>query len=158
VLAHLLRYDSILGPLDADVTMTADSIVVGSASVAALAERDPADRPWKDLGADVVVESTGFFTDAAKARARRRRRCEEGDHLRVHAYTADQNLQDNIHKDLRRARGRAKRRTDLGRRGEGHRPVDERCHLRDGLLGLAGLQLIGSYRICSGTSTAVVTG
>jgi glyceraldehyde-3-phosphate dehydrogenase/erythrose-4-phosphate dehydrogenase len=69
VLAHLLRYDSILGPLDADVTMTADSIVVGSASVAALAERDPADRPWKDLGADVVVESTGFFTDAAKARA-----------------------------------------------------------------------------------------
>ena len=58
VLAHLLKYDSILGPLDADVTVTTDSIVVGGASVAALAERDPADLPWKDLGVDVVVEST----------------------------------------------------------------------------------------------------
>jgi glyceraldehyde 3-phosphate dehydrogenase len=68
-LAHLLKYDSILGRLDADVTATGDSIVVGGTSIAALEERDPANLPWKDLGVDVVIESTGFFTDAAKARA-----------------------------------------------------------------------------------------
>jgi glyceraldehyde 3-phosphate dehydrogenase len=68
-LAHLLKYDSILGRLDADVHATGDAIVVGDASIAALAERDPANLPWKDLGVDVVVESTGFFTDADLARA-----------------------------------------------------------------------------------------
>jgi glyceraldehyde 3-phosphate dehydrogenase len=68
-LAHLLKYDSILGRLDVDVTATGDSIVVGDTSTAALAERDPADLPWKHLGADIVVESTGFFSDAGKARA-----------------------------------------------------------------------------------------
>jgi glyceraldehyde 3-phosphate dehydrogenase (phosphorylating) len=68
-LAHLLKYDSILGRLDADVETTADSISVGGNQMAALEERDPASLPWKDLGADVVIESTGFFTDAAQARA-----------------------------------------------------------------------------------------
>lgn len=68
-LAHLLKYGSILGRLDVDVTATVDSIVVGGTSIAALAERDPADLPWKDVGAGIVVESTGFFTDADKARA-----------------------------------------------------------------------------------------
>jgi glyceraldehyde 3-phosphate dehydrogenase len=67
-LAHLLKYDSILGRLGVDATATGDSIVVGGTSMAALAERDPANLPWKDLGADIVVESTGFFTDAEKAR------------------------------------------------------------------------------------------
>jgi glyceraldehyde 3-phosphate dehydrogenase len=68
-LAHLLKYDSILGRLDADVETTAESISVGGRRMAALEERDPASLPWKDLGADIVVESTGFFTDATKARA-----------------------------------------------------------------------------------------
>ncbi|WUJ70310.1 type I glyceraldehyde-3-phosphate dehydrogenase [Kribbella soli] len=163
-LAHLLKYDSILGRLDADVRATGDAIVVGDASIAALAERDPADLPWKDLGVDVVVESTGFFTDANLARAHvdsagarkviisapasnndvtivmgvnheqydadahtviSNASCttnclapmakalndglgiEKGLMTTIHAYTADQNLQDNIHKDLRRARAAA---------------------------------------------------
>jgi glyceraldehyde 3-phosphate dehydrogenase len=162
-LAHLLRYDSILGRLDTDVTATGDSIVVGDTSIVAMAERDPADLPWKDLGVDLVVESTGFFTDAAKARAHvdagakkviisapasneditvvmgvnheqydpaahtviSNASCttnclapmakvlndglgiEKGLMTTIHAYTADQNLQDNIHKDLRRARAAA---------------------------------------------------
>jgi glyceraldehyde 3-phosphate dehydrogenase len=163
-LAHLLKYDSILGRLDADVSATGDSIIVGSTTIVALAERDPADLPWKDLGVDVVVESTGFFTDAEQAR----RHVDDGGAKKViisapatgndvtivmgvnheeydadahtvisnascttnclapmakalndalginkglmttiHAYTADQNLQDNIHTDLRRARAAA---------------------------------------------------
>jgi glyceraldehyde 3-phosphate dehydrogenase len=164
VLAHLLKYDSILGRLDADVTVTSDAIVVGGASIAVLAERDPADLPWKDLGVDVVVESTGFFTDATKAQAHvdaggakkviisapatnadatfvmgvnhdqydpdahtviSNASCTtnclapmakvlheglgivKGLMTTIHGYTADQNLQDNIHKDLRRARAAA---------------------------------------------------
>ncbi len=67
-LAHLLKYDSILGRLG-DVAHTADEISVGGTSFRAFAEKDPANLPWGELGADVVVESTGFFTDAAKARA-----------------------------------------------------------------------------------------
>jgi len=67
--AHLLKYDSILGRLPEEVTVTGDAITVGGSRIAALAERDPANLPWKDLGADVVVESTGLFTDATKARA-----------------------------------------------------------------------------------------
>ncbi len=163
-LAHLLKYDSILGRLDVDVTATDGSIVVGGTSIAALAERDPADLPWKDLGADIVIESTGFFTDAEKARAHvdsggakkviisapakhedvtvvmgvneegydpekdtviSNASCTtnclapmakalhdglgiaKGLMTTIHAYTADQNLQDNIHKDLRRARAAA---------------------------------------------------
>jgi glyceraldehyde 3-phosphate dehydrogenase len=67
-LAHLLKYDSILGRLE-DVSWTGDSISVGGRSFRAFEERDPANLPWGEVGADVVVESTGFFTDAAKARA-----------------------------------------------------------------------------------------
>ena len=68
-LAHLLKYDSILGRLGQDVNYDEDHIVVGDHRIRALEERDPANLPWKELGADVVVESTGFFTDATKARA-----------------------------------------------------------------------------------------
>ena len=68
-LAHLLKYDSILGRLDAEVEVTADSITVGGQRISALEERDPAQLPWGDIGADIVIESTGFFTDGAKAAA-----------------------------------------------------------------------------------------
>ena len=163
VLAHLLKYDSILGRLDADVSSTSDAIVVGGKEIKAFAERDPAALPWGDLGVDVVVESTGFFTDATKARAHldagakkviisapatneditivmgvNHEQYDAATHhvisnascttnclgpmakalnddlgivkglmTTIHAYTADQNLQDNIHKDLRRARAAA---------------------------------------------------
>jgi glyceraldehyde 3-phosphate dehydrogenase len=164
VLAHLLKYDSILGRLDADVTATADSIFVGDQEIRAFAERDPNALKWGDLDVDVVIESTGFFTDATLARghvtgggakkviisapatnedltvvmgvnhesydpaqhtvisnASCTTNClaplakalndsigiERGLMTTVHAYTADQNLQDNIHTDLRRARAAA---------------------------------------------------
>jgi glyceraldehyde 3-phosphate dehydrogenase len=68
-LAHLLKYDSILGRLGKDVTATEDAIVVDGVKIRALAERDPAALPWGELGADVVIESTGHFTDATKAKA-----------------------------------------------------------------------------------------
>ncbi|HLL67727.1 MAG TPA: type I glyceraldehyde-3-phosphate dehydrogenase [Micromonosporaceae bacterium] len=68
-LAHLLKYDSILGRLPYEIKATADEITVAGKTFKALAERDPAKLPWGDLGADVVIESTGLFTDAAKARA-----------------------------------------------------------------------------------------
>ena len=66
--AHLLKYDTVLGPLDMDVTVDGDSIRVGSQTIRMLAERDPAGLPWGELGVDVVVESTGRFTKAADAR------------------------------------------------------------------------------------------
>jgi glyceraldehyde 3-phosphate dehydrogenase len=162
-LAHLLKYDSILGRLDADVEVSDDAIVVGGRRIAALEERDPKALPWGDLGADVVIESTGFFTDATKARAHidagakkviisapaknedltlvmgvNHTSYDPGSHdvisnascttnclapmakalndefgivkglmTTIHAYTADQNLQDGPHKDLRRARAAA---------------------------------------------------
>ncbi|MDQ4054382.1 MAG: type I glyceraldehyde-3-phosphate dehydrogenase [Actinomycetota bacterium] len=162
-LAHLLKYDSILGRLDADVSSTDDAILVGDQEIKAFAERDPASLKWGDLGVDVVVESTGFFTDATKARAHvdggakkviisapasneditvvmgvnhelydpsahtviSNASCTtnclapmakalndefgivKGLMTTIHAYTADQNLQDNIHKDPRRARAAA---------------------------------------------------
>ena len=162
-LAHLLKWDTILGPLDADVTSTDTSILVGDQEITAFAERDPAGLKWGDLGADVVVESTGFFTDGAKARAHidggarkviisapasnedftvvmgvnHEDYDPESHHVisnascttnclapmakvlndelgivkglmtTIHAYTADQNLLDNIHKDPRRARAAA---------------------------------------------------
>ena len=68
-LAHLLKYDSTLGRLGAEVSATEDAIVVDGVKITTLAERDPAKLPWGDLGADIVIESTGFFTDGAKARA-----------------------------------------------------------------------------------------
>jgi len=67
-LAHLLKYDSILGRLGQEVKASADEISVGGHTFKAFAERDPANLPWGDLGADVVIESTGFFTDATKAK------------------------------------------------------------------------------------------
>ncbi|MBW4720945.1 type I glyceraldehyde-3-phosphate dehydrogenase [Saccharothrix obliqua] len=67
-MAHLLKYDSILGRLPNDVKVNDEGIEVDGKTIKALAERDPGKLPWKDLGVDVVVESTGFFTDAAAAR------------------------------------------------------------------------------------------
>ncbi|MFL6106628.1 MAG: type I glyceraldehyde-3-phosphate dehydrogenase [Marmoricola sp.] len=162
-LAHLLKYDSILGRLDADVSVDGSSIRVGDQVVTVTAERDPSALKWGDLGVDIVVESTGFFTDATKARAHvdagakkviisapasneditivmgvnhelydpaahtviSNASCttnclapmakalndglgiNKGLMTTIHAYTADQNLQDNIHSDLRRARAAA---------------------------------------------------
>ena len=68
-MAHLLKYDSILGRFPADVSVTDGGIQVGDSTLKIFAERDPADLRWGDVGVDVVVESTGFFTDAGKARA-----------------------------------------------------------------------------------------
>ncbi len=68
-LAHLLKYDSILGRLPQDVSVEGDEIVVGDKRIKALAIKEgPAALPWGELGVDVVIESTGIFTDAAKAR------------------------------------------------------------------------------------------
>ncbi len=67
-LAHLLKYDSILGRLPQDVSHSEKDITVGGTTFAAFAERDPAKLPWADLGAEIVIESTGLFTDATKAR------------------------------------------------------------------------------------------
>ena len=68
-LATLLKYDSILGRYPGEVAVDGDAITVDGRAVKVLAERDPANLPWGDLGVDVVVESTGFFTDAQKAKA-----------------------------------------------------------------------------------------
>ena len=67
-LAHLLKYDSILGRLGLDVTFTDESITVGGKTIKVFAERDPANLPWASVGADVVIESTGHFTKAADAK------------------------------------------------------------------------------------------
>ena len=163
-LAHLLKYDSNYGPFRGEVSATDDSIVVDGKAIKVLAERDPSELPWGDLGADVVIESTGFFTkreDAQKhidAGARKvvisapatdpdvtvalgvnfentydrdnhhiisnascTTNClaplaqvvhdavgiERGLMTTIHAYTADQRLQDLPHRDLRRARSAA---------------------------------------------------
>ena len=162
-LAHLLKYDSILGVLNEEVTYDETSITVGGRKIIALEERDPAALPWGDLGVDIVIESTGRFTNADDARkhieggakkvlisapakgedatfvigvnegeydpenhhiisnASCTTNClaplakvfndafgiERGLMTTVHAYTADQNLQDGPHKDLRRARAAA---------------------------------------------------
>jgi glyceraldehyde 3-phosphate dehydrogenase len=66
-LAHLLKYDTVLGTLSEDVAVDGDAIRVGDQAVKVLAERDPAALPWRDLGVDVVIESTGRFTKAADA-------------------------------------------------------------------------------------------
>ncbi len=67
-LAHLLRYDTILGRFPGEVSSTADTISAAGQTFKAFEERDPAKLPWREVGADVVIESTGFFTDANKAR------------------------------------------------------------------------------------------
>ena len=68
-MAHLLRYDSTYGKFEGRVEATDDSLVVDGQRFRYLAERDPSKIPWKDLGVDVVIEATGFFTEGAKARA-----------------------------------------------------------------------------------------
>jgi len=66
-LAHLLKYDSIHGIFDADVSVADDSILVSGKKIKVFSERDPAALPWKELGVDVVIESTGFFTNGKDA-------------------------------------------------------------------------------------------
>lgn len=68
-IAHLLKYDSVLGVLKDDVSATDDSITVGGQTIKVFAERDPAAIAWGDAGADIVIESTGIFTDGQKAHA-----------------------------------------------------------------------------------------
>lgn len=68
-LAHLLKYDSIHGRLDAQIKADGNDLVVSGKKVRVTAERDPAKLPWKELGAEVVLESTGLFTDREKAAA-----------------------------------------------------------------------------------------
>ncbi|MFI2349177.1 type I glyceraldehyde-3-phosphate dehydrogenase [Streptomyces sp. NPDC019443] len=65
--AHLLKYDTILGRLKAEVTHTADTITVDGHTIKVLSERNPADIPWGELGVDIVIESTGIFTKKADA-------------------------------------------------------------------------------------------
>jgi glyceraldehyde 3-phosphate dehydrogenase len=68
-MAHLLKYDSVIGKLPYDVSVSGDTIQVGAKSIKILAERDPAKLPWGELGVDVVIESTGRFTTGPAARA-----------------------------------------------------------------------------------------
>jgi glyceraldehyde 3-phosphate dehydrogenase len=162
-LAHLLKFDSILGPFTGEIDYTDDALVVDGDELKVFSERDPAALPWGESGAEVVIESTGLFTgreDAAKhleagakkviitapasepdvtlalgvnddaydadqhhviSNASCTTNClapvakvlndavgiERGIMTTIHAYTADQNLQDGPHKDLRRARAAA---------------------------------------------------
>jgi len=68
-LAHLLKYDSILGNLKQDIKATADSITINGKAVKVFSEKDPAAIKWESVGAQVVIESTGKFTEAEKAKA-----------------------------------------------------------------------------------------
>jgi glyceraldehyde 3-phosphate dehydrogenase len=68
-LAHLLKYDTVLGRFPLSIGFDDENIIVDGKPIRALAERNPADLPWAELGADIVIESTGFFTDATKAKA-----------------------------------------------------------------------------------------
>jgi glyceraldehyde 3-phosphate dehydrogenase len=68
-MAHLLKYDTVLGTLKDDVSVSGDTIRVGDKSIKILAEREPAKLPWRDLGVDVVIESTGRFTTGPTAKA-----------------------------------------------------------------------------------------
>jgi glyceraldehyde 3-phosphate dehydrogenase len=163
-IAHLLKYDSILGPYPGTVESSEDGLMVDGTEIRVIAERDPAALPWGEIGADVVIESTGLFTDrenAAKHLAAGAKKVlisapatgpdatvvlgvnfdeayDKGSHdvvsnascttnclapvakvlndtvgikhglmTTIHAYTADQRLQDMPHSDLRRARAAA---------------------------------------------------
>ncbi|MGA4508575.1 type I glyceraldehyde-3-phosphate dehydrogenase [Propionibacteriaceae bacterium G1746] len=162
-LAHLLKYDSILGRFPGEITFDEESITVDGKKIRVYEEKDPANLPWGDLGVDIVVESTGRFTDATAAQAHIKAGAKkvlisapakneditvvigvnDGDYdpakhniisnascttnclapmakalnegigivkglmTTIHAYTADQNLQDGPHKDLRRSRAAA---------------------------------------------------
>ena len=68
-LAHLLTFDSVMGRLNAEVSYDEENIIVDGKAIRVLAHRDPAELPWGELGVDIVIESTGFFTDATKAKA-----------------------------------------------------------------------------------------
>jgi glyceraldehyde 3-phosphate dehydrogenase len=68
-MAHLLKYDTVLGTLPHDVSVSGDTIQAGAKSIKILAERDPAKLPWRELGVDVVIESTGRFTTGSTAKA-----------------------------------------------------------------------------------------
>src|SRR3989337_2198093 len=68
-LAHLLKHDSNYGAYQHDVDADEQNIIVNGQKIKVLSEKDPAKLPWRDLGVDIVIESTGFFTDATKARA-----------------------------------------------------------------------------------------
>jgi glyceraldehyde 3-phosphate dehydrogenase len=68
-LAHLLKYDSILGRFPGEVAYDDDALIVDGKEIKAFAEKDPAQLPWGELGVDIVIESTGFFVDATKAKA-----------------------------------------------------------------------------------------
>jgi glyceraldehyde 3-phosphate dehydrogenase len=68
-IAHLLKYDSILGRLPHEVKVAGNELTVAGKTIRAFAERDPANLPWGEVGADIVIESTGFFTDGEKAKA-----------------------------------------------------------------------------------------
>ena len=68
-LAHLLKFDSVMGRLNAEVSYDEENIIVDGKAIRVLAHRDPAELPWGELGVDIVIESTGFFTDATKAKA-----------------------------------------------------------------------------------------
>lgn len=67
--AHVFKYDSVMGRFDGTVEVVEDGLVINSKKIKFFAEKDPAQLPWKDLNVDVVVESTGFYTDAEKAKA-----------------------------------------------------------------------------------------
>jgi glyceraldehyde 3-phosphate dehydrogenase len=67
--AHLLKYDSTYGRFPGEVEATADSLIVNGHSIKVISQRNPAEIPWSDLGVDIVIESTGLFTDASKAAA-----------------------------------------------------------------------------------------
>src|SRR3984957_4959085 len=68
-MAHLLKYDTVLGTLPVDVSVAGDTIRAGDAQIKILAEREPAKLPWRDLGVDIVIESTGRFTTGPAAKA-----------------------------------------------------------------------------------------
>ena len=68
-IAHLLKYDSNYGPFLGEVEATDSGLRVDSGEIRVLAERDPGSLPWDELGAEVVIESTGLFTDGTKAKA-----------------------------------------------------------------------------------------
>ena len=67
--AHVFKYDSVMGRFDGTVEVAEDGLVINGKKIKFYAEKDPAQLPWKELGVEVVVESTGFFTDATKAKA-----------------------------------------------------------------------------------------
>ena len=79
-LAHLLKYDSVLGPIKNEVSYTENSLVVDGKEIKVLSQRDPAQLPWKDLGVEIVIESTGFFTDLEDSKDPKSR-CAAAKHL-----------------------------------------------------------------------------